>query len=90
MKSDFVLAKEELSRIGIVRICRDFYIEPKRRGRILSWSEIMRRGTSHREQTHSNSLLSICGMERSQQKNLMKRFSRLESANGHLIEPKAN
>ena len=34
MKSDFVLAKEELSRIGIVRICRDFYIEPKRRGRV--------------------------------------------------------
>lgn len=32
MKSDFALAKEELSQIGIVRVSRDFYIEPRRKG----------------------------------------------------------
>lgn len=29
MKEDFRIAKEELNRIGIVRVCRDFYIEPQ-------------------------------------------------------------
>ena len=32
MKSDFTLAKEELSQIGIVRVSRDFYTEPRRKG----------------------------------------------------------
>lgn len=32
MKRDFVLAKEELSQIGILRIATDFYSEPKRKG----------------------------------------------------------
>ena len=34
MKSDFTVAKEELNRIGIIKICSDFYIEPKQRGSI--------------------------------------------------------
>ena len=34
MKSDFVLAQEELSRIGIKRVAADFYSEPKKRGSI--------------------------------------------------------
>lgn len=32
MKSDFVLAKEELSQIGIKRVAADFYQEPRRKG----------------------------------------------------------
>ena len=32
MKSDFTLAKEELSQIGIVRVSRDFCTEPRRKG----------------------------------------------------------
>jgi hypothetical protein len=32
MKSDFALAKEELGQIGIVRVSRDFYTEPRRKG----------------------------------------------------------
>lgn len=32
MKSDFANAKEELRRIGIRRVCSDFYAEPRRRG----------------------------------------------------------
>lgn len=32
MKSDFTLAKEELSQIGIVRVSTDFYTEPRRKG----------------------------------------------------------
>lgn len=34
MKSDFTLAKEELSRIGIKRVAADFYAEPKRKGSV--------------------------------------------------------
>lgn len=34
MKRDFVLAREELSRIGILRIATDFYTEPKRKGAV--------------------------------------------------------
>ena len=34
MKSDFTLAKEELSRIGILRVSKDFYTEPKRKGSV--------------------------------------------------------
>jgi len=34
MKQDFMLAKEELSQIGIVRVAADFYIEPKKRGSV--------------------------------------------------------
>ena len=34
MKSDFVFAKEELSRIGIKRVAADFYAEPKRKGSV--------------------------------------------------------
>lgn len=34
MKSDFTVAKEELNRIGIIKICSDFYIEPKKKGSI--------------------------------------------------------
>lgn len=29
MKEDFRIAKEELNQIGIVRVCKDFYIEPQ-------------------------------------------------------------
>lgn len=32
MKSDFAMAQEKLSQIGIVRVSKDFYAEPKRRG----------------------------------------------------------
>lgn len=32
MKSDFTLAKEELRRIGIIRVVSDFYSTPKRKG----------------------------------------------------------
>lgn len=32
MKSDFALAKEELSQIGIKRVAADFYQEPRRKG----------------------------------------------------------
>lgn len=34
MKSDFMLAKEELGRIGIIRVAADFYSEPKRKGSV--------------------------------------------------------
>ena len=34
MKSDFVFAKEDLSRIGIKRVAADFYAEPKRKGSV--------------------------------------------------------
>lgn len=34
MKSDFTLAKEELRRIGIIRVSTDFYSEPKRKGSV--------------------------------------------------------
>lgn len=34
MKQDFLLAKEELSKIGIKRVAADFYQEPKRKGTI--------------------------------------------------------
>lgn len=34
MKSDFTIAKEELNRIGIMKICLDFYIEPKKKGSV--------------------------------------------------------
>lgn len=34
MKQDFMLAKEELSQIGIVRVAADFYTEPKKRGSV--------------------------------------------------------
>lgn len=32
MKSDFALAKEKLSQIGIKRVAADFYQEPRRKG----------------------------------------------------------
>lgn len=32
MKQDFIFAKEELQRIGIIRVSMDFYTEPKRKG----------------------------------------------------------
>ena len=34
MKLDFALAKKELSRIGILRVSKDFYTEPKRKGSV--------------------------------------------------------
>lgn len=34
MKSDFKIAKEELRKIGIVRVSKDFYTEPKRKGTV--------------------------------------------------------
>lgn len=34
MKLDFMIAKEQLNQIGIIKICSDFYIEPKQRGSI--------------------------------------------------------
>lgn len=34
MKQDFVLAKEELSQIGILRVSADLYAEPKRKGTV--------------------------------------------------------
>lgn len=32
MKSDFAMVQDELSHIGILRVSKDFYAEPKRRG----------------------------------------------------------
>lgn len=32
MKSDFLLAREELSSIGILKVCGDLYMRPKRKG----------------------------------------------------------
>ncbi len=34
MKSEFIIAKEELNQIGITKICSDFYIEPKKEGSV--------------------------------------------------------
>jgi len=34
MKQDFILAKEELGRIGIKRVAAGFYSEPKRKGSV--------------------------------------------------------
>lgn len=34
MKADFLIAKEELAGIGILRVCTDFYSEPKQRGSV--------------------------------------------------------
>ena len=31
MKEDFIIAREELSRIGILQVARDFYMEPQRK-----------------------------------------------------------
>lgn len=32
MKSDFEVAKNELQKVGIVQVCKDFYAEPERKG----------------------------------------------------------
>lgn len=36
MREDFELAKEELNKIGIAQVCRDFYIEPKLKGFVIA------------------------------------------------------
>jgi len=33
MREDFMLVKEELDRIGIIKISQDFYLQPEKRGR---------------------------------------------------------
>lgn len=32
MKQDFILARKELQNIGIIQVCKNFYIEPRRKG----------------------------------------------------------